>query len=273
VTSGQFAETRHRLLNDLGEGIKPGVLRLASLEKHVRILRGTAQHRVLRRQGTATQGNDLLLGQQRLQDGIVERRNLGHFVRGAETIEEMQHRDPTGQRRRRRNGRHVMRLLHRIGRQQCKAGRPGGHHVGMVAEDRQRVCRDGTCCDMEDGRRQFAGNLVHVGDHQQQPLRRGERRGQRAGLQRAMHGTRRPAFGLQFDDAGYATPDIEFALCRPFIGQLAHAGRRGNRVDGDHFGNAEGHVGDGFVAIDGEHVFHGVFLMTQLHTPEGAQPG
>ncbi len=45
--------------------------------------------------------------------------------------------------------------------------------------------------DVEDRRRQLAGDLVHVGDHQQQALRRREGRRQRAGLQRAVHARRR----------------------------------------------------------------------------------
>jgi hypothetical protein len=45
-------------------------------------------------------------------------------------------------------------------------------------------------------------------------------------------------------------------LRRPFIGQLAHAGRWCDRVNGDHFGNAVSHVGDGFIAVDGQHIVH-----------------
>ena len=42
------------------------------------------------------------------------------------------------------------------------------------------------------------------------------------------------------------------------IGKFAHAGRWGDRINRDHFGHAEGHVGDGFVAVDGEHFMHDV---------------
>ena len=142
----------------------------------------------------------------------------------------------------------------------------------MVAEDRQRMRRQGAGGNVEDGRRQFAGDLVHVRDHQQQALRGREGRRQRAGLQRAMHGTGGTAFGLQFDDFRNAAPDIGLALRRPFVGQFAHTGRRGDRVNGDHFGNAEGHVCDGFVTVDGEHVFHDLILVVRLRPLESWQP-
>ena len=45
-----------------------------------------------------------------------------------------------------------------------------GHHVLVVAEDRQRMRGERPRRHMEDRWRQFAGDLVHVRDHQQQAL-------------------------------------------------------------------------------------------------------
>ena len=118
------------------------------------------------------------------------------------------------------------------------------------------MCRHGAGGNMEDRRRQFTGDLVHVGDHQQQALRCRKGRRQRTGLQCAMDSAGGPPFGLQFDDAGNASPDIRLALRRPFVGQLPHAGGRGDRVNGDHFRNAVSHVGDSFIAVDGQHIVH-----------------
>ena len=39
-------------------------------------------------------------------------------------------------------GGEVVRLLHRVRAEQREAGLPAGHHVGVVAEDRQRVRRE-----------------------------------------------------------------------------------------------------------------------------------
>ena len=127
----------------------------------------------------------------------------------------------------------------------------------MIAEDRQRVRRDRTGGDVEDRRRQFAGDLVHVGNHQQQTLRCRKRRRQRPRLQGAMDGAGSAAFRLQFDNLGNAAPDVGLALCRPLVGQFAHAGRRSDRVNRDHFGNAKGNRGNGLIAVDGQHLVHG----------------
>ena len=120
----------------------------------------------------------------------------------------------------------------------------------MVAEDRQGMGRHGARRHMEDRRRQFAGDLVHVGNHEEQALRGREGRGQRPGLQGAMHGAGGAALGLQLDNPRHGAPDVGPALRRPFVGEFAHAGGRRDRINGDDFGNAVGHVGDGFIAVD-----------------------
>ena len=81
-----------------------------------------------------------------------------------------------------------------------------GHHVGVVAEDRERVRRERARRDVQAERRQLAGDLVQVRDHQQQALRRRERRRERAGLQRAVDGARGAALRLHLDDVGHARP-------------------------------------------------------------------
>ena len=88
---------------------------------------------------------------------------------------------------------------------------------------------------MEDRAGQFAGDLVHIGDHQQQTLRGGEGGGQCAGLQCAVDGAGRAAFGLHFDHRGNCSPKILPAFGRPLIRELAHAGRRRDGINGDHF--------------------------------------
>ena len=87
--------------------------------------------------------------------------------------------------------REVVRLLDRARREHRPAGRAGVHHVAVVAEDRERVGRDGPGGDVDHRGRQLAGDLEHVGDHQQQALRRGERR-RRARPSAARRAARRP---------------------------------------------------------------------------------
>jgi hypothetical protein len=49
-TAGQIGELVHRALDDVGHLQVEGVRRLPCLEEDVRVLRGTAQHRVVRGQ-------------------------------------------------------------------------------------------------------------------------------------------------------------------------------------------------------------------------------
>ena len=86
----------------------------------------------------------------------------------------------------------------------------GGHHVAVIAENRKRVRGQGARGDVKDRRGQLAGDLVHVGDHQQQALRRRERRRQRPGLQGAVHGAGGAAFALHFDTMGTVPQILAF---------------------------------------------------------------
>ena len=70
----------------------------------------------------------------------------------------------------------------RNGAEHGEAGLAAGHHVGMIAEDGQGVRGQRAGRDVHAEAGQFAGDLVHVGDHQQQALRGGEGGGQRCRL-------------------------------------------------------------------------------------------
>ena len=124
--------------------------------------------------------------------------DLVHFVRDAETVEEVQERHAGLERRRVGDQGHVLRLLHRIRGEHRPAGAAAGHHVAVVAENRQGVRGHGAGGDVEDRRGQLPGDLEHVGDHQQQALRRREGGRQGPGLQRAVDRARRPPLRSAF---------------------------------------------------------------------------
>ena len=67
--------------------------------------------------------------------------------------------------------------------QHGKAGLAAGHNVGMVAEDVQALGGHGPSGDVEHRGQQLGGDLIHVGDHQQQTLGGGIGGGQGAGVQ------------------------------------------------------------------------------------------
>ena len=99
------------------------------------------------------------------------------------------------------------------------------------------------------GRGQLAGDLEHVGDHQQQALRGGEGGGEGPGLQCAVQRAGSAAFALQLFHDGQCAPDVLLALRAPLIGPLGHGGRGGDGVDGDDFGEAIGNGGRSLVPV------------------------
>ena len=123
----------------------------------------------------------------------------------------------------------------------------------MVAEDRERLRGDRAGGDVEHRRGQLARDLVHVGNHQEQALRRGEGRRQCPTLKRSMDRARRARLALHLDHVGHAAPKIGVTLARPLIGQLGH--RRGwrDRVDRTDLVDPIGDVGRGLVTVDRGH--------------------
>ena len=168
-----------------------------------------------------------LLGHEGAQVVVGQELDRVQLVRGAEPVEEVQERHARAQRGGLRDERQVVGLLHGC---RCEQGEPrlaGRHHVRVVAEDRQALRRERPGGDVQHRRRQLAGDLVHVRDHQQQALRRGECRGERAALERAVQRAGGSALALHLDHRGHAAPDVGAALARPLVGQLGH--RRGRR--------------------------------------------
>lgn len=105
--------------------------------------------------------------------------------------------------------------------------------------------------NMHHRRCQLAGNLVHVRDHQQQPLRRGEGSGERSPLQCSMQRARGAAFALHLDHSRHLAPNVGHSIRRPLVGPFTHRRRRSNRIDGDHLVRPMGDVGCRFVAVNG----------------------
>ena len=104
--------------------------------------------------------------------------------------------------------------------------------------------------DVEDRRRQLAGDLEHVREHQQQALRRGERRRQRAGLERAVDRAGGASLALHLDHLGHRAPDVRAPAAAPGVGELAHRRGRGDRVDRDHLARAVGDARRRLVAVN-----------------------
>ena len=179
----------------------------------------------------------------------VEDGDLVDLVAGAEAVEEVQERHPGAQRGGVGDQGEVVGLLHRAGGEHRPARAAGGHDVAVVTEDRQGVGGDGPGRDVDHRRRQLAGDLEHVRDHQQQALRRGERGGQRTLLERAVQRAGRAGLGLHLDHVGHGAPQVGPSGRRPVVGVLGHRRRRGDRVDRDDLAQGVGDPCRGLVAV------------------------
>ena len=94
----------------------------------------------------------------------------------------------------------------------------------MIAKNRERLGSHRAGRNMEDRAGEFTGDLVHIGDHQQQALAGGKGRRQCAGLQCTVNGTCCPALCLHFDNLGNGSPDIRMAHRTPLVSPLTHVG-------------------------------------------------
>ncbi len=250
LPAGQAGEFVHGLLDDARHLDVEGVDRLARLEIDIGVLGCAAHHRPVGREAAVAMRHHQVVVDHGPDVVVDQLLDLGDLVAGAEAVEEVDERHPRFERSGLTDQGEVHDLLHGVAAQHGPAGLAGPHHVAVVAEDRQPLRGQAASRYMEDRRRQFAGDLVHVGDHQQQALRRRERGGQRAGLQGAVHGAGRAAFRLHFDHQGNGAPDVGLHLRRPLVGPFAHRAGRRDRVDGDYFVGLVGNVGCSLVAVD-----------------------
>ena len=256
LATRDLRESFHRLGENPGNGVVVAIRGLTGLEVGVRVLRGTANEGILGAQCSGTVLANQVGGNQVAQLVVGELDEGVEFVTGAETVEEMHERQPGTQGRQMRHGRHVVGLLHRCGTEHAAPRLTHGHHVLVVAENRQPLRSQGPRRDVEDRGGQLPGDPVHVGDHQQQALRGGEGGGQGPALEGTVHGAGCSALGLHLDDGGDRTEDILTPVGGPLIGQFGHGGAGGDRVDGAEFAQPVGDVRRGLVAVDDGALVH-----------------
>ncbi len=250
--AGERREPVHGRLHDARRARVIGIHGLARLKERVRVVRGAPDERMLGIERALAVRPHQILPDHRPDLGVGQQEHLVELVRGPEPVEEMQERDARLQRGRLRDQGGVVRLLHRRRRQQGEPGRAGGHHVRVVAEDRQRLRRQRAGRHVKDRGGQLARDLEHVGQHQHEPLRRREGGRHGARLERPVHGPGGAALALHLLDDRDVAPDVGQALRRPLVGQLGHPRRRGDRVDRADLVHAVGDVRDGAVAVDGD---------------------
>mmetsp|Transcript_3981 Transcript_3981/g.7753 ORF Transcript_3981/g.7753 Transcript_3981/m.7753 type:complete len:781 (-) Transcript_3981:501-2843(-) len=247
----------HALLHRVRHRGHEGVHRLAPLEVYVRVLRRAPHHRPGRAERALAVSEHEVLRHQRPQVLVLQPLNLLHLVGCAESVKEVHKRHARAQRRRVRHQGQVLGLLHVGGGEHGKAGGPDSHDVRVVPKDGEPLRGERARGDVHHKRKQLPRNLVHLGDHQQQPLRRGEGGGQRAGLQRAVHRACCPGLALELHHTRHRAPQVGTSLGGPEVRRLAHWGGRGDGVDGHHLGQLVRDVGGGVAPV------------AHLHAPRG----
>ncbi len=147
------------------------------------------------------------------------------------------------------HGCQVHRFLDAGGCQHRETGLADAHHVLMVAEDGECLCRQRACRHVEHGRKQFAGDLVHIGNHQQEALGCREGGGQAACLKGTVHGAGSAAFALHLGHLDDLAEHILLAIGSPLVHKFSHCRGRGDRIDGRVLTEQVRHVSRGKIAI------------------------
>lgn len=245
----------HHVLDDAGDRLIVLVGGFAVLEIDVGVLRRARLMRMLGVEGTRAETVDVVKVHEALYLVVVDDVDLAHFVRGPESVKEVDEGDGGFQRGKMRHEAQVHDFLHGVGREHRKARLTARHDVRMVAENAQRVRGKGACRNVEDAGEQFARDLVHIRDHEQQALAGGESCGHRARGERTVDGARSARFGLHLDDLQHVAQDVFPALPRPFVAVFRHG--RGGRdgVDSRNVGERICDVRRRGITVDC-HLFH-----------------
>ena len=122
----------------------------------------------------------------------------------------------------------------------------------MVAEDAKSVRSQCTSRHVEYARQQLAGNLIHIGNHQQQALRSSVSCCQGTGLKRTVNSTGGSTFRLHFLHQNGFTEDVFTSCGSPFINILSHCRRRSDRINGRNFRKHVAHVSGSLITITGQ---------------------
>ena len=270
LATGDGLYLLHALLNDFGSGQVVTVGGLTVLEVDIGVLGGTGLMGMFGVQRAGAELVYLVPGNDLGDVFVVDRVDLLDFMAGTEAIKEVQEGHAGLQRGQMGDQRHIHRFLNGGRSQHGKAGLAAGHDVLMIAEDGQGMGGQGAGRYMEHAGQQLAGDLVHVGDHQQQALGGGEGGGQRARGQRAVHGAGRAGFRLHFGNVNRLAKQVLAALRRPFVHILRHRGGRRDGVDRGDIAERIRDVADRSVTVDRVLERHlGILLYSVYRTLSG----
>ena len=158
------------------------------MEIDVGILGGAVEGGIIGGHAAGAEGGDGVFVDDGGEVVVGEHRDFRYFVGGAEAVEEMDERQVALVAGGVGDEGEVVGFLAVVGTEQGAAGGAAGHDILVVAEDGESLGREGAGADVDGEREEFAGDLVEVGDHQQEPLRTGERGGEGAAQEAPVDG-------------------------------------------------------------------------------------
>ncbi len=256
-----FSHLFHVCFHDGRNVIMEGIAGLDVLEVNVGVLGGAADVGMAGAHCTFAEIGNGFVGGDFLDVLVVDDFDFLDFVRSPEAVEEVEDGNAGLKGGKVGNQGQIHTFLDRTGAEHGEAGLPAGHNVLVVTEDGQGMAGQGTGGNMEDAGQKLAGDLVHVGDHQEQALGGSVGGSQRACCQHAVHGTGGAGFGLHFADFDLLAKDVFGAFGCHLIDNFAHNRRRGNGIDGCGFGHGIRNPCGCVIAVHGLHFSH-VFLLT-----------
>ena len=244
-----FIDHAHILFYHSGQSVVHGVAGFTMLEEDIAVLVRAAHGRMLGVQCFVTELLDGIHVQHFLQVLVVPLFLLLDLVRGTEAIEEVYEGHTAFNGSQVSNGRQVHNFLHAALGQHGAAGLTGGHNIGMIAENVQRLGCHGTCRNIEHAGKLLSCDLVHIGDHQQQALRGREGGGDSTCAQAAVNGTCCAGLRLELNNLYLVAEHILLARCAPLVDHIGHGAGGGNGVDGSHVRVGISYMGRSGVAI------------------------
>ena len=173
-------------------------------------------------QGVGPEGPQGIHVHQGTQVLVVQGFDLLDLMRGTEAVEEVQERHTAVNGGQVCHGTQIHSLLGRGGCQQGETGLTDAHDVAMVTEDTQRVNTECPGRDVEYAGEHFACDLIHIGDHQQQPLGGGIGGGQGAGLQGTVDRAGGAALGLHLHHLHRLAEQVLLPVGGPLVHMFRH---------------------------------------------------
>jgi len=246
-----FVDLSHVLLDHCGQSVVVLVACLTVLEEDIVVLVRATHCGTLGIQRVLAECFHSLHVGHFLQILVVPDRDLLDLMGGTETVEEVNEGNTAFNGCQVSNSAQIHNFLHVGLSQHSKAGLTAGVHVGVVTEDVQSLSGYGTGRDVEHGGQQLAGDLVHVGDHQQQTLGSGVGGGQSTGGKRAVDSAGSTCFGLHLNDLDGVAEDVLPACGGPLINVVSHGAGGGNGVDASYFRKGIADVGGSGIAVHG----------------------